>query len=140
VSEIVTADADLAEAALRDCLDAFGRIQFRVTGTCMGPDLLPGQLVTVSCRPAPRLGDVVLVRQARGLRLHRLVFGPPLALPHWAWRTKGDRLASLDPPLAPGDLLGTVVEPRRRRLGLALGVCARTLWARLRAGSRRPHA
>jgi hypothetical protein len=140
VSEILTADSDLAEAVLRDCLDVFGRIRFRVTGTCMGPDLLPGQVVTVSCQRVPRLGDVVLVRQARGLRLHRLVFRAPLALPRWAWRTKGDRLPSLDPPLAPGDLLGTVVEPRRRRLGLALGVCAGSLWARLRGTSRRPLA
>lgn len=137
MSEIVTADAELAEAVVRDCLEAFGQIQFRVTGTCMGPDLLPGQVVTVSRRRAPRLGDVVLVRQERGLRLHRLVFGPPVALRRWAWRTKGDRLESLDPALAPGDLLGTVVEPRRRRIGVALTACARSLWRRLRGRSWR---
>ena len=139
MSEILTAGADLAEAALRDCLDEFGRIRFRVTGTCMGPDLLPGQVVTVSRRQAPWLGDVVLVRHDRGLRLHRLVFGPPFALAGSRWRTKGDRLPSLDPPLAPCDLLGTVVDPARRRLGLALGVCARSLWARICSrGSRSP--
>ena len=134
MSEIVTADAAFAEEALRDCLHAFGRIRFRVTGTCMGPELPPGRIVTVSRERAPRIGDVVLV-QAGGLKLHRLVFGPPLS--RWAWRTKGDRLTTLDPPIGPGDVLGTVVEPRRRRLGLALRACAGSLWARLSAGSRR---
>jgi hypothetical protein len=135
VSEILTVDAAVAEAVLRDCLDAFGRVRFRVTGTCMGPDLPPGRIVTVSSTPAPRLGDVVLVRHAQGLKLHRLVFGPPLALPRRAWRTKGDRLATLDPPLAPDAVLGTVVEPRRRRVGVALRACARSLWARVFMGS-----
>ena len=127
----MTTDACFAEEALRDCLLAFGRVRFRVTGACMRPDLPPGQVVTISREPRPRIGDVVLVRQAGGLRLHRLVLGPPLS--RSVWRTKGDRLPALDPPLGPGDILGTVVEPRTRRIGLALGVCVRSLWARLRA-------
>jgi hypothetical protein len=138
MSEIVPPQPSFAEQALRDCLLRFRRIQFRVTGGCMEPDLVPGQVVTVSTR-SPRLGDVVLVSQADGLRLHRLVFGPPLASPGTAWRTKGDRSSCLDPPLLAGAVLGTVVEPRRRRLGLAVCVCARALWARLRDG-RRPGA
>jgi len=135
VSEILPVDPVFTEAVLRDCLGAFRRVRFRVTGECMGPDLVPGQVVTVSCERPPRLGDVVLVRQAQGLRLHRLVFGPPLALSGSGWRTKGDRLAVLDPPIEAGDVLGTVVEPRRRRIGMALHACARALWGRLRAGS-----
>lgn len=134
MSEIVTADAGFAEAALRDCLQAFGRIRFRVTGACMGPDLPPGEVVTISRERRPRIGDVVLVRQAAGLRLHRLVFGPPFS--GTAWRTKGDGLPALDPPIGPADVLGTVVEPSRRRILLALGVCAGSLWARVRTGSR----
>jgi hypothetical protein len=134
MSERVTADAAFAEEVLRDCLCAFGRIRFRVTGTCMGPDLPPGRIVTISRERAPRMGDVVLVRQAAGLKLHRLVFGPPFS--RWAWRTQGDRLKALDPPIGPGDVLGTVVEPRRRRIGLALRACGRSLWARLFARGR----
>jgi hypothetical protein len=80
------------------------------------------------------MGDVVLVRQAGGLRLHRLVLGPPFS--RSAWRTQGDRLEVPDPPVVPADVLGTVVEPRGRRLGLALRACARSLWARLSARSR----
>ena len=138
MSEIVTADAGFAEAALRDLLLAFGRVRFRVTGDCMAPRLAPGDVVIVSRDRPPRLGDVVLVRQARGLRLHRLVFGPPLALPRSAWRTQGDSLAALDPPIDAGDVLGTVEDPRSRSIGLALRACARALWARLCGPSGRP--
>jgi hypothetical protein len=134
VSEILTADADFADEALRGCLDAFGRIRFRVTGTCMAPELPAGRVVTVSRERTPRMGDVVLVRQAGGLKLHRLVLGPPLS--PWWWRTKGDGLSALDPPIARDDVLGTVVEPRGGRPGVALRACLGSLWARFSAPAR----
>jgi hypothetical protein len=49
---------------------------------------------------------VVLSRQKEGLRLHRLVFGPPIALPGSRWRTKADRGLLLDPPLDARDVAG----------------------------------
>jgi hypothetical protein len=55
----------------------------------------------------PRFGDVVLVATAEGLRLHRLVWGPPLGFSRW--RTKGDRAPGFDGPLSPETALGTVV-------------------------------
>jgi hypothetical protein len=134
MSEILTADAAFAEQALRSCLQAFGRIRFRVTGTCMDPDLPPGRLVTISREGLPRIGDVVLTCQAGRLKLHRLVLGPPLS--RRTWRTKGDRLPALDPAIAPHDVLGTVVEPRAGRPIRALRSWFRPLWARLFAASR----
>jgi hypothetical protein len=110
-------DLPLTEVYLRDCLEAFPSIRIRTTGNCMCPILAPGSTVDVaSCsRRAPTLGDIVLVRQANGLRLHRLVWGPPLAPSRGWWRTAADR-APLDMPVRPEDVLGTVVTISNNRL------------------------
>jgi hypothetical protein len=115
----------LEEAVLTDCLAGFDRLRLTVTGDCMRPALEPGDTVVLepARRTRPRFGDVVLLRQATGLRLHRLVWRPPL-LP---WRTKGDRAAFCDPALRPEDLLATVVEAHPRRTSTRSG------WSALRS-------
>jgi hypothetical protein len=94
-----------AETALnwiRDCLDLKpGIAHLTVSGTCMEPALRSGAKVTlrrVSGRP--RVGDVVLLRTAWGLRLHRVVLRLRGTL-----RTKGDQGMYLDPPASDGDVL-----------------------------------
>ncbi len=128
------------EELLQECLGSFPWIRMTVTGACMQPALEDGEKVHV-VRPArhrPRLGDVLLTRGPEGLRLHRLVWGPPLAFPGTPWRTKADRGRLLDPPLDPVHVLGTVVavegrpEARPRRplravFSLVRGVVSR-LW------------
>jgi hypothetical protein len=85
---------------------------------------------------------VVLSRQKEGLRLHRLVFGPPLAPPGSRWRTKADRGLLLDPPLEAKDVLAKVVSvegrpgARPRRALRALVSLARGVAARLLGGAR----
>jgi hypothetical protein len=108
-----TVSPGLAEAVLRDALAAFPYVRLRVTGGCMAPALLEGDLVHVAGvgARAPRLRDVVLVWSPSGPLLHRLVWAP-LRAPRW-WRTKADRAALLDPRPAPGALLGTVVAVER---------------------------
>jgi len=99
-----------AEGILRSLLGGFPFLRLTVTGDCMRPALSPGDRVHVVSpeqRP-PRVGDVVLARHRDGLRLHRLVWGPPLAL-GLRWRTQADRGAIWDPALEPADVLGTVV-------------------------------
>ncbi len=85
------------------------------------------------------MGDVVLVRQAAGLRLHRLIWGPPLASRFRSWRSQADRAALWDPRFAPGDVLGTVIAIDGGRhsgwpvqAGTALRSLARGMWTRLR--------
>jgi len=102
----------------------------------MEPVLRAGQKVVLA-RREPRLGDIVLTRSVKGLRLHRLVFAPPAALRGVVWRTKADRALLLDPAIARADVLATVVaiegrpgvvrNRRRALLSLAEGV-----WCRLR--------
>jgi hypothetical protein len=134
--------APFAEALLRDCLAAFPHVRMTVSGRCMEPALADGEkvrLVGVARRP-PRLGDVVLARQKEGLRLHRLVFGPPLAPPGWRWRTRADRGLLLDPPLATTDVLASVEtiegrpRARPRRTARALVSLVSAVLARLRKG------
>lgn len=101
----------------------------------MAPALEPGERVILESRNQrrPRFGDVVLVRQREGLRLHRLVWAPPGP---FAWRTQADRAGGVDPRIRPEDVLGTVVavdgDPgrRTRRPVLALAALARAarLW------------
>ena len=107
--EKVEAEPGRVQALLRDSLGAFEAVTFRVTGECMGPVLAEGDVVRVASagRRRPRFGDVVLVATGEGLRLHRLVWGPPLAFA--SWRTKGDRAPGFDGPLSPRSALGIVL-------------------------------
>ncbi len=144
--ELAEVSTEVSEAVLADCLEAFPHVRLVVTGECMRPALGPGAAVLVA-RPAlrsPRFGDVVLLRHPEGLRLHRLVWGPPLALR--SWRTKGDRSERWDPGISPGDVLGTVIAVEGkaqagRHVRVALRSLARALLARLRdmvVGGARP--
>jgi hypothetical protein len=130
------------EEVLRDCLASFPHVRLTVTGRCMEPALRHGEKVLLvgASRRRPRLGDVVLARQSEALRLHRLVWGPPLAGAGSAWRTKADRGLRLDPPLAAADVLASVTavegrpSARPRRAGRALLSLAGGIAARLRMG------
>jgi hypothetical protein len=87
-------------------------------------------------RQRPALGDIVLARLGGGLRLHRLVWGPPLASTATRWRTKADRAPFVDPSVGADDVLGTVVAVEGRERGLrdvprAIGSLAGAAWARL---------
>ena len=111
VSAFLAAErSDTAEAALVACLRLFPYIQFRVTGDCMAPVLPAGTTVTVvpSDRKPPRIGDIVLVRHSGGLRLHRLIWGPPLVR-RGSWLTKGDRAWLWDGRVSGDAILGTVI-------------------------------
>ena len=130
------------EELLRDCLAEFPHVRLTVTGRCMEPALAHGEKVHLvsTSRRRPRVGDVVLSRQKQGLRLHRLVFGPPLAPRGARWRTKADRGRLLDPPLVAGDVLASIVsvegrpEARPRRTLLALASLVRAVVARVTGG------
>jgi len=141
--EPVVATVSLGEEVLRDGLAAFPWVRLTVTGQCMEPALADGAKVRLVAarRRRPRLGDVVLARGRDGLRLHRLVWGPPLALPGMRWRTKADRGRLLDPPLDSAQILATVVaveehpNTRSRRPGKAAWSLARGVLARWRLGA-----
>lgn len=102
------------DAVLRECLASFPHVRLTVTGDCMFPGLASGEtvLLAAAAQRRPRLGDVVLVRQHEGLRLHRLVWGPPLARAG-AWRTQADRGPIWDPRVRSEDVLATVVAVER---------------------------
>ncbi len=137
-------EVPFGEELLRDCLAEFPHVRLTVTGRCMEPALADGEKVHLvsAARRRPRVGDVVLSRQKQGLRLHRLVFGPPLAPRGAHWRTKADRGLLLDPPLLAGDVLASIVSvegrpaARPRRALLALASLARAVVARVRGGAR----
>lgn len=141
-------EVPFGEELLRDCLGSFPHVRLTVTGRCMEPALRHGEKVHLvsAARRAPRLGDIVLARQKDGLRLHRLVWGPPLAPPGGAWRTKADRGLLLDPPVGAADVLASVDAledrpgARSRRAGKALLSLASGLAARLRGGARAERA
>jgi hypothetical protein len=139
--ETLEAGPALSDLIVRDCLERFPSVRLRVSGECMRPGLAAGdtvRLASPASRP-PRLGDVVLVRLPTGLRLHRLVWGPPLTRRGARWRTKGDRSWLWDPLLDPRHILGTVVEERRRgSVRLALLSLLGGLWARLRLATAVP--
>jgi hypothetical protein len=137
-------DARAAEV-IQDLLgppnEAPADVRLTVTGACMAPALPEGTIVSLARANAarPRLGDVVLVRLPSGLRLHRLVWGPPLA--GRRWRTKGDRSLLWDPAVDPMAVLAWVREADAgpspvRAVGAALRSLARGLLARVRSARR----
>ena len=133
----------LSDQVLLDCLASFPYVRLEVTGECMAPALRPGDAVHVvraSDRP-PRFGDVVLVRLAEGLRLHRLVW-PLFATRRGGRRTRADRGGGLDPAVPPCALLGTVVTVEGggppRRPSRAVTSLADVLRRKLRGPGRRP--
>jgi len=131
-------EARIAEAILADCLHSFPHVRLTVTGECMGPALRPGDTVLVAepaLRP-PRFGDVVLFRHPEGLRLHRLVWAPPLAGAGSAWRTKGDRSPRWDPHISSGDVLGTVIAVEGRESVPGFSTALRSLAQALVASAR----
>jgi hypothetical protein len=139
ISSLTASDA-FQDAVLRECLSSFSHVRLTVTGDCMAPGLASGEtvLLAAAAHRRPRLGDVVLVRQSEGLRLHRLVWGPPLA---WAgaWRTQADRGPIWDPHVGPEDVLATVVAVERGgRLEQVngFGTGLRLLWRGVRAWVR----
>ena len=138
-------EVPFGEELLRDCLASFPHVRLTVTGRCMEPAIAHGERVELvsAARRRPRVGDVVLSRQKEGLRLHRLVFGPPLAPPGSRWRTKADRGLLLDPPLEAKDVLASIVsvegrpDARPRRSLRALVSLVRGLAARARGLAQR---
>lgn len=100
----------LREAALRACLTEFPHVRLTVSGDCMAPALRPGQVVFLARPSCPaRTGAIVLVRPPAGLRLHRVVWGPPFAGMLGRMRTKGDRSLAFDSPPEPKDVLAVVI-------------------------------
>lgn len=146
MSDPMTAGASFRVQVFRECLSVFPEVTFTVTGQCMRPDLAEGDRVVVvgPDRKRPRLGDVVLTRRGDAMRLHRLVWKPPLAGSRAAWRTKADRATSLDPALSAADVIGTVaaVEGRTygRRPGRALLSLLEAVVARAAHGGERAPA
>ena len=146
--DVLTLDAspELSDGVIRQCLASFRHVRLRTTGGCMEPMLSAGETVLVAgtALRRPRIGDMVLVRQSAGLRLHRLIWGPPFALPSSGWRTMSDRAQTWDARVSPRDVLGTVVgvegTPRRAvrsRPGVAVRSLCRGLGTRLRLVLRR---
>lgn len=106
---------DIANSWIRDALEIHpGGAELTVTGSCMAPALPEGSKVVLSgCDSAPRMGDVVLLRLSRGLRLHRVVSNRRGVL-----RTKGDRARYLDPPSRTGDVLAICESAEGRAIRL----------------------
>ena len=80
--------------------------ELTVHGTSMLPSIADGDHIRlVPADGAVRVGDVVLRRRGSALILHRLVGWWP-GRSGWRMLTKGDGERVLDPPAAPGDILG----------------------------------
>ncbi len=85
-----------------------------VQGQSMQPFLRDGDEVWVAPNPAGlRRGEVVVLRPAGGLLVHRLLRAEPWPHPQRLW-TQGDSNRLPDPPISSDSLLGRVVATRRR--------------------------
>jgi hypothetical protein len=68
-----------------------------------------------------RIGDIVLVEAGTLYRVHRLVWR------RRSWRTRGDALRGIDPPLDPAVILGRAIAVRRGGVWRALPQFPRTM-------------
>jgi signal peptidase I len=99
------AAGEVIEAALQAGADA----RFKVTGSSMIPTIYPGEVVTI--RPVDpadvRQGDIVFYRRENesGHILHRVLW-KRRSSNGWVFRTKGDGVWSLDPPVTGAGIMG----------------------------------
>ncbi|MGH9143689.1 MAG: S24/S26 family peptidase [Thermoanaerobaculia bacterium] len=99
------------ESTLRAVLAAGHAARFRAAGDSMYPAIRNGDLLEiVRCEASElRRGDVVLAATGRGLTAHRIVrIGEHDGAPRIT--TRGDNALRCDPPIAPDDILGRVVQ------------------------------
>lgn len=116
---------------VRSLLHEFGAVTLRVSGRCMEPVLAEGSVVAILAR-RPRPGEVALCATDAGLRLHRVVWAPPLG--RGRFRTCADRAWALDHPLEPERVLGTLDRPFAPLRFLRTSWTAARLWLRGRLG------
>ncbi len=108
-----TTPADLSDAMLDAAVELLGRSggsgMVRVQGVSMLPMLRPGQRLAVEFSPA-RLGagDLLLFRQGAELVVHRLLGRGGGARGPSYYRTRGDGVPRLDPPVDPANVVGRV--------------------------------
>ncbi|HKQ62516.1 MAG TPA: S24/S26 family peptidase, partial [Candidatus Polarisedimenticolaceae bacterium] len=101
---------ELLDAAVELLGRAGRRGTVRVQGQSMTPTLASGQTLGVEFAPeALRRGDLLLFRQQDYLVVHRLL--GPASFPDGrrCWRTRGDGMLALDPPVDPARVVGRVV-------------------------------
>lgn len=103
-------------------------VRLVVLGTSMHPTIRSGETVTIAplATGAPKPGTIVLHRAAGQLVAHRV----ERRLADGRLLTRGDALVALDPPVAPGNVLGVVVAVVRGGQEVALDGAARRLLAR----------
>lgn len=97
---------DLASEVLR----RFGELRLQVTGASMLPSLWPGDLLTIHSAQLSEVsrGDIVLFFREGRFFVHRAL---SVSADHLL--TRGDGLATPDPPVGPNELLGRVVSVAR---------------------------
>lgn len=95
----------------QDLLRQFGVVKFRATGGSMLPAIAPGDVLTFhACTPEQLVpGQVVLVRQAEGFVVHRLL----RCTADGQLITRGDALAAPDPASPCAQLLGVLTQQER---------------------------
>ena len=90
------------------CLRAGLRVRFQARGASMSPAIRDGEMVYV--KPSPReslhRGDIVLVKDDRGFRLHRLIRAD---VRRDVFITRGDSGRQDDPAVGRAQILGVAV-------------------------------
>lgn len=94
-----------------------GCVRFCARGASMLPTIWPGDVLTIGAAPmaAIRNGDVVLVARDSGWCAHRVLSRTATTL-----ITRGDALATTDPPATDAELLGRVISVERHGRELKL--------------------
>jgi len=106
VSSIHAEDQSCKCSLASEVLRRFGELRLQVTGASMLPSLWPGDLLSIRSARLPEVsrGDLVLFFRDNRFFVHRVleVFTHRLL-------TRGDGLATPDPPVGRDELLGRVV-------------------------------
>ncbi len=91
-----------------EVLRSTGTLKLQVTGWSMLPSIFPGDILIINRRDeGARDGDIVLVGRQGRLFAHRLV-GKDGGTKPKCITTRGDSMASTDPPACEDNLLGIV--------------------------------
>ncbi len=119
---------ELAAQVLR----SFGMLRLQVTGLSMLPSVRPGDILFIERRDMREIaaGDIALFARQGKLVAHRVLCKTTVGGGVLHAITRGDALLSLDDPVSPTELLGSVRHILRAGTHVEISVDS-SLWARM---------
>ena len=125
--QIVESRQQVKNILAAEVLRTMGEVYLAAFGNSMLPTLWPGDLLTIEARSFEQIlvGDVVLFARDGRFFIHRAVQKMDTGSGRYLI-ARGDAMPEVDAPVLPEQVLGKVINVRRKDRGVAVPPCSRT--------------